>query len=40
MSRSIQLLISYLQYLKAIWNVINFEEAEKRFLEASSAAKL
>lgn len=23
------------QYLKAIWHVINFEEAEKRFLEAS-----
>ena len=28
------------QYLNAIWNVINFEEAEKRFLEAQSGAKL
>ncbi|KAI0658221.1 manganese superoxide dismutase [Cubamyces menziesii] len=27
-------------YLNAIWNVINFEEAEKRFLEAQSGAKL
>jgi Fe-Mn family superoxide dismutase len=25
---------NHLQYLKAIWNVINFEEAEKRFVEA------
>ena len=24
-----------MQYLKAIWNVINFEEAEKRLVEAS-----
>ena len=24
-----------LQYLTAIWNVINFKEAERRFLEAS-----
>ena len=40
MPRPMHLLIPYLQYLKAIWNVINFEEAEKRFLEASSAAKL
>lgn len=23
------------QYLKAIWNVINFKEAEKRYLAAS-----
>jgi len=27
-------------YLKAIWNVINFEEAEKRYLEAAGGAKL
>ncbi|KAI0055365.1 manganese superoxide dismutase [Artomyces pyxidatus] len=27
-------------YLNAIWNVIDFEEAEKRFVEAVSAAKL
>jgi len=27
-------------YLKAIWNVINFEEAEKRFSEAISGPKL
>src|SRR5882762_1042983 len=26
---------SFLQYLNAIWNVINFEEAERRFLDAS-----
>ncbi|KAH9474683.1 Superoxide dismutase [Mn], mitochondrial [Psilocybe cubensis] len=26
----------YLQYLNAIWNVINFEEAERRFAEAAS----
>jgi hypothetical protein len=25
------------QYLNAIWNVINFEEAEKRLAEATSA---
>jgi hypothetical protein len=25
---------SGLQYLNAIWNVINFKEAEKRYLEA------
>lgn len=24
----------HIQYLNAIWNVINFEEAEKRFVEA------
>ncbi|KAH0826290.1 manganese superoxide dismutase [Lanmaoa asiatica] len=28
------------EYLNAIWNVINFEEAEKRFIEASGASKL
>ena len=28
------------QYLNAIWNVINFDEAEKRFVEAQSGAKL
>ncbi|EKM50847.1 uncharacterized protein PHACADRAFT_262724 [Phanerochaete carnosa HHB-10118-sp] len=27
-------------YLNAIWNVINFEEAEKRFLEAVNGSKL
>jgi len=27
-------------YLNAIWNVINFEEAEKRFVEAISGSKL
>ncbi|KAL0958571.1 hypothetical protein HGRIS_000711 [Hohenbuehelia grisea] len=27
-------------YLNAIWSVINFEEAEKRFLEASGSSKL
>ncbi|KIY53931.1 manganese superoxide dismutase [Fistulina hepatica ATCC 64428] len=27
-------------YLKAIWSVINFEEAEKRYLEAGGSAKL
>jgi hypothetical protein len=25
---------SFVQYLSAIWNVINFEEAETRFTEA------
>ena len=30
----------FLQYLNAIWNVINFEEAEKRYLEAVGGAKL
>ena len=34
------ILIDDVQYLVAIWNVINFEEAEKRYLEAVSAAKL
>jgi superoxide dismutase len=29
-------LTSGLQYLNAIWNVINFEEAEKRYNEALS----
>jgi len=24
----------FVQYLSAIWNVINFEEAEARFIEA------
>ena len=28
------------QYLKAIWNVINFDEAEKRYNEALSGSKL
>ena len=28
------------QYLNAIWNVINFEEAEKRYLEAVGGSKL
>ena len=27
-------------YLKAIWKVVNFEEAEKRFVEAQKEAKL
>ncbi|KIO06072.1 hypothetical protein M404DRAFT_492515 [Pisolithus tinctorius Marx 270] len=27
-------------YLKAIWNVINFEEAERRYLEAVGSSKL
>ncbi|KAG6917107.1 hypothetical protein DXG01_003927 [Tephrocybe rancida] len=27
-------------YLKAIWNVINFDEAEKRFAEANGSSKL
>ncbi|GLB41512.1 putative destroys radicals which are normally produced within the cells and which are toxic to biological systems [Lyophyllum shimeji] len=27
-------------YLNAIWNVINFDEAEKRFVEASGSSKL
>eukprot|EP00753_Platysulcus_tardus_P010200 PLAT2520.1.p2 GENE.PLAT2520.1~~PLAT2520.1.p2 ORF type:complete len:223 (-),score=35.23 PLAT2520.1:143-775(-) len=27
-------------YLNAIWNVINFDEAEKRYLEATSGSKL
>ncbi|KAF8518253.1 manganese superoxide dismutase [Hysterangium stoloniferum] len=27
-------------YLKAIWNVINFDEAEKRFVEAAGGSKL
>jgi superoxide dismutase len=28
------------QYLKAIWHVINFEEAEKRYAEGLKASKL
>jgi Fe-Mn family superoxide dismutase len=28
------------QYLNAIWSVINFEEAEKRFTEGLSSSKL
>ena len=28
------------QYLNAIWNVINFDEAEKRYAEAVGGAKL
>ncbi|KAK2459768.1 hypothetical protein APHAL10511_008200 [Amanita phalloides] len=27
-------------YLKAIWNVVNFEEAERRYLEATKGSKL
>ncbi|KAF8546693.1 manganese superoxide dismutase [Imleria badia] len=27
-------------YLNVIWNVINFEEAERRYVEASGASKL
>lgn len=27
--------LSYTQYLNAIWNVINFKEAERRFLEVA-----
>jgi hypothetical protein len=26
------------QYLNAIWNVVNFEEAERRFVEATRQA--
>ena len=26
------------QYLTAIWNVINFKEAERRFVEAAKSA--
>ena len=32
---SIGVLLTFLQYLKAIWNVINFKEAEQRFITAS-----
>lgn len=32
--------ISHTQYLNAIWSVINFEEAEKRFTEATGGARL
>ncbi|KIK27428.1 hypothetical protein PISMIDRAFT_93047, partial [Pisolithus microcarpus 441] len=28
------------EYLKAIWHVINFEEAERRYLEAINGSKL
>ena len=31
---------TFLQYLNAIWNVINFEEAEKRYTEALAGSKL
>ncbi len=30
-----ELINSFTQYLGAIWNVINFEEAEARFVEAT-----
>jgi Fe-Mn family superoxide dismutase len=31
---------SYVQYLNAIWFVINFDEAQNRFLEATQGTKL
>lgn len=35
LSFDVELTLGVLQYLNAIWNVVNFKEAETRFLDAS-----